>query len=63
MLMMMMMINDDSSGSKSSYGPVLHSYIWIPYSVCFIDDDTGIIISGYGNNLAYCNVILTACST
>jgi hypothetical protein len=22
----------DSNGSKSSYGPVLHSYIWTPYS-------------------------------
>jgi hypothetical protein len=25
-------IQDDSSASKSSYGPVLHSYIWMTYS-------------------------------
>jgi hypothetical protein len=25
-------IEGDSSGSKSSYGPMLHSYIWMPYT-------------------------------
>jgi hypothetical protein len=25
-------VEGDSNGSKSSYGHVLHSYIWMPYS-------------------------------
>jgi hypothetical protein len=28
-----MCIEGDSNGSKSSYGPVIHSHIWIPYSL------------------------------
>jgi hypothetical protein len=27
-------IQGDRSRSKSSYGPVLHSYIWMTYSSC-----------------------------
>jgi hypothetical protein len=26
-------IEGDSSGSKGSYGPMLHSHIWMPYSI------------------------------
>jgi hypothetical protein len=26
-----MSIEGDSNGSESSYGPVLHAYIWMPY--------------------------------
>jgi hypothetical protein len=43
--------SSDSNGSKSSYGPVLHSYIWTPYSTllnCNIYIEITCLSQGYG---------------